>query len=210
MRNAILSSAVIATTLMAIHAQAEYVRVPMSVPDTPGCDLPRKWTMKDGWYQCLLQPPPPPPWVPPVTRPDPIASCQTAIRQQEAQYGISDANAATDPPTLEANNTLRWHYWTANHYSDWKITWNGVYAPPKQSGNLFSFTTNGRFVVVKGARLSYGVDPGSGMEMQNFVAAVCEADPNTGAVIGVKEAIGFARCGGKEAEGTMGPCSGGH
>lgn len=141
---------------------------------------------------------------------DPIAQCAQAIAQRQGGYGITDANAATDAPVLEANNTLRWHYWTANNYSDWKITWNGVYAPPKQNGNLFSFTTNGQFVVVKGARLDYGLDSGSGMEVQNFVAAVCEADPNTGAVIGVHEAIGFARCGGKTPESWSGPCSGGH
>ncbi|QUN49902.1 hypothetical protein KEH59_27005 (plasmid) [Burkholderia contaminans] len=81
---------------------------------------------------------------------DPIAQCAQAIAQRQGGYGITDANAATDAPVLEANNTLRWHYWTANNYSDWKITWNGVYAPPKQNGNLFSFTTNGQFVVVKG------------------------------------------------------------
>ncbi|WP_410199469.1 hypothetical protein [Burkholderia cenocepacia] len=141
---------------------------------------------------------------PPVV--NPIAGCAQAIAQRQSAYGISDANAATDPPVLEANNTMRWHYWTANNYSDWKITWNGVYAPAKQSGNLFSFTTNGHFVVVKGARLDYGYDPGSGMEQQNFVAAVCEADPNTGTVIGVSETIGAARCGGKAPENSSGPC----
>lgn len=137
---------------------------------------------------------------------DPIAQCAQAIQQQQGSYGISDANAASDPPVLEADGKLRWHYWTANHYSDWKITWNDVYAPPKQQGSLFSFTSNGRFLVVKGARLNYGRDSGSGMDMQNFVAAVCEADPTTGAVISVGMATGFARCGGKAPEGWSGPC----
>lgn len=142
----------------------------------------------------------------PIT--DYFSQCAQAIEQRQAGYGITDANAATDAPVLEANNTLRWHFWTANNYSDWKITWNNVYAPPKQQGNLFSFTTNGQFVVVKGARLTQGVDPGSGMVVQNFVAAVCQADPNTGAVINVHEAIGFARCGGKTPENWSGPCGG--
>jgi hypothetical protein len=137
---------------------------------------------------------------------DPIAQCAQAIEQSQAGYGITDANAATDPPVLEENNTLRWHYWTANHYSDWKLTWNGVYASPKQQGNLFSFTSNGHFLVVKATRRDDGVDPGSGMEMQNFVAAVCEANPTTGAVIRVGMALGFARCGGKTSEDWSGPC----
>lgn len=139
---------------------------------------------------------------------DPIAQCAQAIEQRQAGYGITDAKAATDPPVLEGNNTLRWHYWTANNYSDWKITWNGVYAPPKQQGNLFSFTSDGRFLVVKGTRWDGGVDPGSGTEQQNFIAAVCEANPTTGAVVGVWRTVGFARCGGKQPESWAGPCGG--
>lgn len=192
------------TTGNAVWQGSHWSQPQCSYQPPPSCPAGMQQTAAPTWTGSQwTQPSCQQPILPPV---DPISQCAQAIEQRQAGYGITDANAATDPPVLEANNTLRWHYWTANNYSDWKITWNGVYAPPKQNGNLFSFTSNGRFLVVKGTRWNGGVDPGSGMEQQNFIAAVCEANPTTGAVISVGMALGFARCGGKQPEGSAGPC----
>ncbi|AJW93594.1 hypothetical protein BM43_7560 (plasmid) [Burkholderia gladioli] len=195
------------TTGNAVWQGAHWSQPQCSYLSPPTCPTGLQQTVAPTWTGAQWTPPScQQPILPPV---DPISQCAQAIEQRQAGYGITDANAATDSPVLEENNTLRWHYWTADHYSDWKLTWTGVFASPKQQGNLFSFTSNGHFLVVKGTRWDGGVDPGSGTELQNFVAAVCEANPTTGAVISVQKESGFARCGGKQPEGSTGPCGGG-
>lgn len=45
---------VLAATANQIPAQV--VQNPVGTPNVGGCQPPRQWTMRDGWYQCLMPP----------------------------------------------------------------------------------------------------------------------------------------------------------
>ncbi|WP_321959250.1 hypothetical protein [Burkholderia cenocepacia] len=53
---ALWSSAVVVLATVATSIPAQVFQTPVGTPNVGGCQPPRQWTMRDGWYQCVMPP----------------------------------------------------------------------------------------------------------------------------------------------------------